>query len=144
MGCRQCLPLRFVQLKGKHCLKPHCHNGVVDTFGQCFGDPQRTADFRHAKLCVCQLCDSKDDDARWLSLAKPSLEAAFSSRHKCFTISPQHRRDFSFPLVVWSMVIRLFYTLPFITWSDLKPCFVSETIDETYVINQTIPLLICT
>ena len=69
---------------------------------QVFGDPRRTADFRHAKLCVCQLCDSKDDDARWLSLAKPSLEAAFSSRHKCFTISPQHRRDFSFPLVVWS------------------------------------------
>ena len=23
-----------VQLKGKHCQKPHCHNGVVDTFGQ--------------------------------------------------------------------------------------------------------------
>ena len=29
MGCRQCLP----QLKGKHCRKPHCRNGVVDTFG---------------------------------------------------------------------------------------------------------------
>jgi hypothetical protein len=33
MGCRQCLPLSNVQLKGKHCRKPHCHNGVVDTFG---------------------------------------------------------------------------------------------------------------
>ena len=33
MGCRQCLPLSIVQLKGKHCRKPHCHNGVVDTFG---------------------------------------------------------------------------------------------------------------
>ena len=32
MGCRQCLPLSVVQLKGKHCQKPHCHNGVVDTF----------------------------------------------------------------------------------------------------------------
>ena len=31
MGCRQCLPLSVVQLKGKHCQKPHCHNGVVDT-----------------------------------------------------------------------------------------------------------------
>ena len=30
MGCRQCLHL---QLKGKHCRKPHCRNGVVDTFG---------------------------------------------------------------------------------------------------------------
>ena len=29
MGCRQCLPLGFVQLKGKHCRKPHCRNGVV-------------------------------------------------------------------------------------------------------------------
>ena len=33
MGCRQCLPLSNVQLKGKHCRKPHCHNGVVDKFG---------------------------------------------------------------------------------------------------------------
>jgi hypothetical protein len=32
MGCQQCLPLSVVQLKGKHCRKPHCHNGVVDTF----------------------------------------------------------------------------------------------------------------
>ena len=31
MGCRQCLPLSVVQLKGKHCRKPHCRNGVVDT-----------------------------------------------------------------------------------------------------------------
>ena len=33
MGCQQCLPLSVVQLKGKHYRKPHCHNGVVDTFG---------------------------------------------------------------------------------------------------------------
>ena len=32
MGCQQCLPLGVVQLKGKHCRKPHCRNGVVDTF----------------------------------------------------------------------------------------------------------------
>ena len=31
MGCRQCLPLCVVQLKGKHCPNPHFHNGVVDT-----------------------------------------------------------------------------------------------------------------
>ena len=34
MGCRQCSSLSVVQLKGKHCQKPHCGNGVVDTFGQ--------------------------------------------------------------------------------------------------------------
>ena len=34
MECRQCLPLRVVQLKGKHCRKPHCRNGIVDTFGR--------------------------------------------------------------------------------------------------------------
>ena len=33
MGCQQFLPLSVVQLKGKHCRKPHCHNGFVDTFG---------------------------------------------------------------------------------------------------------------
>ena len=33
MGCRQCLPLSVVRLKGKHCRNPHCRNGVVDTFG---------------------------------------------------------------------------------------------------------------
>ena len=32
MGCWQCLSLSVVQLKGKHCRKPHCRNGVVDTF----------------------------------------------------------------------------------------------------------------
>ena len=36
MGCWQCLPLIAVQLKGKHCQKPHCRNGVVDTFRQTF------------------------------------------------------------------------------------------------------------
>ena len=36
MGCRQCLPLSVVQLKGKHCWKPHCRNGVVDMFGLWF------------------------------------------------------------------------------------------------------------
>ena len=36
MGCRQCLSLRVVQLKGKHCRKPNCNNGVVDTFGLYF------------------------------------------------------------------------------------------------------------
>ena len=30
MECRQCLPISVVQLKGKHCRKPHCRNGVVD------------------------------------------------------------------------------------------------------------------
>jgi hypothetical protein len=34
MRCRQCLSHSFVQLKGKHCQKPNCLNGVVDTFGQ--------------------------------------------------------------------------------------------------------------
>ena len=28
-----CLPLSVVQLKGIHCRKPHCGNGVVDMFG---------------------------------------------------------------------------------------------------------------
>ena len=33
MGCRQWLSVSVVQLKGKHYRKPHCRNGVVDTFG---------------------------------------------------------------------------------------------------------------
>ena len=33
MGCQQCLPISVVQLKAKHCLKPHCRNGVVGAFG---------------------------------------------------------------------------------------------------------------
>jgi hypothetical protein len=44
MGCRQCLPLSVVQLKGKHCRKPHCRNGVVDTFGLGIISP-KTVDF---------------------------------------------------------------------------------------------------
>ena len=33
MGYRQCLPLSVVQLKSKHCQKPHSRNGVVDCSG---------------------------------------------------------------------------------------------------------------
>ena len=36
----KCLPLSVAQLKGKHCQKPHCCNGVVDTFG--FWQPSDT------------------------------------------------------------------------------------------------------
>ena len=36
MGCQQCLLLSVVQQKGKHYRKPHCRNGVVDTFGHWF------------------------------------------------------------------------------------------------------------
>jgi hypothetical protein len=36
MGCWQCLPLSVIRLKGKHCRKPHCCNGVVDTFGHIY------------------------------------------------------------------------------------------------------------
>ena len=32
MQCRQCFHLSFIQLRGKHCQKPNCPNGVVDTF----------------------------------------------------------------------------------------------------------------
>ena len=32
-GAGNVLPLSVVQLKGKHCQKPHCRNGVEDTFG---------------------------------------------------------------------------------------------------------------
>ena len=32
IGCRQCLPISIVQMNGKHCRKPHCRNGVVNTF----------------------------------------------------------------------------------------------------------------
>ena len=45
MGCRQCLPLSVVQLKGKHCRKLHCRNGVVDTFGQ-------SGSHQAIKLCI--------------------------------------------------------------------------------------------
>jgi hypothetical protein len=31
MGCQKFLSLSVVQVKGKHCRKPHYRNGVVDT-----------------------------------------------------------------------------------------------------------------
>ena len=34
MECRQCLPLSVVQLKGKHCRKPHCRNGALSFYMQ--------------------------------------------------------------------------------------------------------------
>ena len=49
-GCRQCLPLSVVQLKGKHCRKPHCHNGVVDTFELCLSSLSRFPPIVH-EIC---------------------------------------------------------------------------------------------
>ena len=45
MGYWQCLPLSVVQLKAKHCRKPHCRNGAVDTFGPYQLNPQFLACF---------------------------------------------------------------------------------------------------
>ena len=53
MGCWQCLPLSVVQLKVKHCRKPHCSNGVVDTFGQS-QVVKATAPHRNKQLMVCE------------------------------------------------------------------------------------------
>ena len=50
MGFRQCLPLSVVQLKGKHCRKPHCCNGVVDTFRHCDLWPKRVMKKRQDAL----------------------------------------------------------------------------------------------
>ena len=33
MGGWQSLPVSVVQLRGKHCQKPNCHNEFVDMFG---------------------------------------------------------------------------------------------------------------
>ena len=50
--CRQCLPLSVVQLKGKHCRKPNCRNGVVDTFGQSFTIFYYTYILGHVLMCT--------------------------------------------------------------------------------------------
>ena len=60
MGCWRCLPLSVAQLKGKHCRKPHCHNGVVDTLGCCFILSSfllvsRNLQSEYLDACFCQL-----------------------------------------------------------------------------------------
>ena len=54
MGRRQCLSLSVVQLKGKHCRKPHCRNAVVDTFGHA-----RMGQKILKKNCVARVCLDK-------------------------------------------------------------------------------------
>ena len=44
------------QLKGKHCRKPHCRNGVVDTFEHCL--QQKWAEGSALKMALLQLCSS--------------------------------------------------------------------------------------
>ena len=41
MGCQQFFHLSVVQVKGKNCRKPHCRNGVVDTFGPYYQAKQK-------------------------------------------------------------------------------------------------------
>ena len=47
-GCWQCLPLSVVQLKVKHCRKPHCSNGVVDTFR--LGEKKSTVSYKRGMV----------------------------------------------------------------------------------------------
>ena len=61
MGCWQCLPLSVVHLKGKHCRKPHCRNGIVDNevfilSGSCmnYGQPEAHASLSHAGCVLRQ------------------------------------------------------------------------------------------
>ena len=59
MVCRQYLPLSIFQLKGKHCQKSHCRNGVVDKFGhmqnwqKLFHSPFGPSNM-HSKLYSCR------------------------------------------------------------------------------------------
>ena len=55
MGCRQCLLLSVVQLKGKHCGKPHGRNGVVDMFGLCYCTCASVVNYFLHKLGVIHL-----------------------------------------------------------------------------------------
>ena len=60
MGCQQCLSLSVVQLKGKHCRKPHCHNGVVDTFGHCASASKLTQKLALGGSLLCELKVEKE------------------------------------------------------------------------------------
>ena len=60
-GVLQYLPLSVVQLKGKHCRKPHCLNGVVDNevfilSGPCmtYGRPEAHASLSHSGCVLRQ------------------------------------------------------------------------------------------
>ena len=61
MGCRQFLPLSVVQLKGKHCRKSHCRNGVVDGFEHGF-TAQVCNDWLSDNFenCTSEICTSGD------------------------------------------------------------------------------------
>ena len=76
MGCRQCLSLSVVPLKGKHCRKPHCHNGVVDTFGlwQCSAvSVQSKENLNDLMFCLCTLPQARPAQAKIQMLTTSSL-----------------------------------------------------------------------
>ena len=87
MRCRQCLPLSVVPLKGKHCRKPHCRNGVVDTFGHCTAGCHKSLITRFVLCSImqCVLCPKYQSNytqelSRWLQIF-PEVYAYFLHMH---------------------------------------------------------------
>ena len=81
MGCRQCLHLSVVQLKGKHCRKPHCRNGVVDTFGP-----------RRLHIIICLVAGIGIVLVRVLLVIKKHEYAKVKTKHPVSTWVPRETR----------------------------------------------------
>ena len=43
----------YLKLRGKHCRKPHCRNGVVDMLGHKYHKRQTNDDSSSEKKCYC-------------------------------------------------------------------------------------------
>ena len=110
MGCRQCLPLSVVQLKSKHCRKPHCRNGIVDTIGP--------RDIKQELLYFCSFHgDLRGQDFKNFIIT--TLHTSFTS--SSYTIKNSNHKSLEFfePIFFFNIVF-------FLTWQK------SQTINWTF------------
>ena len=117
MGCWQCLPLSVVQLKGKHCQKPHC--------GMTFNDHQMTV-WWHWDECLMMVWSTSDgrlmtivswlsSDDHWLITVVVwfiSNFVRFGKQKKNSRTKPKNCRHF-----IVSIPILIIPWIPILSWT---------------------------
>ena len=131
MGCRQCLPLSLLQLKGKHCQKPHCCNGVVDTFGPCLSALNFwNVEFEILGLMNLMIEDQKSSSSNSIFQIwnfKNQVQIGRKSElSKIVLILNHHWRNYITVLTIWSIWVsdiknRLLWAVDENQWD--KSCF---------------------
>ena len=131
MGCQLC---SVVQLKGKHCRRPNCRNGVVDTFEHCPYDYDKKNKIQIQSFSRTLPFRSVWKEHKIMSNMTSHNAVSWNKREKLHTQCTK-RLFFSILketfLVFLSIVV--WFLLSFFSFSFLQLCFLCICTSKQYV-----------